>query len=407
MSKQGVEAANYGWEPAALREANTRLILNLLRDRGNAISRQDLADASGLSPVTVGKIIRRLQSIGFVEETDTDRGGGGRPVGLVEIISDGGYVVGALPRADSIDGVVMDLRGTVIASAHSDIDMYGRSDDFAERLGAFVAKLIDQSGVAKSAVLGVGLGMPGHIDAQNGVCLEAWALGLKNYEITGPLEQILQLPILIDNDANCVGAYEVLFGQATDRKRSIVVSLGKGLGMAIVIDGVIYQGASGMAGDIGHSPVLGADRLCECGRVGCLETFCSDRGVVRNFEVATGRTTTLDEIIAGAESGDSEALAALTEGGKLLGTALSAAISTLDPASVVLVLGDGLSGTGAAFLDPMREVLDARLESSSESPEVFVEHVGYERWAQGAGSLALNQFFTPGAPGFSRSDIAV
>lgn len=402
------DSAVSGWEPAALREANTRLILNLLRSRDAPASRQFLADESGLSPVTVGKIVRRLEEVGFVAETDIDRGGGGRPVGLIEIKAEGGYVVGVLPRADSIDGVVMDLRGRVVQSARLTVDLTRQPAKFVNILARFITELIRDSNVPRERILGVGLGMPGLIDAAKGICVDAWALGLSNLPIARPLEQLLQLPLLIDNDTNCLGAYEVLFGRRLTRGRSLILSVGKGLGMAIVIDDLVYRGASGIAGDFGHSPVLGATRACECGRIGCLETYCSDRGVVHNLYAATGDDQPLETIIQNAAAGDRASNNALAEAGKMLGVALSAAINTLDPSGVVLVLADGIATTGSTLLGPMQEVLDTQLHARPLYPEIVIERVGYERWARGAGSLALNQFFTPGAPAFAPlADLAV
>jgi predicted NBD/HSP70 family sugar kinase/biotin operon repressor len=392
---------NGAWEPAAFREANTRSVLNLLRSRNAPVSRQYLAEESGLSLVTVGKIIKQLERVGFVKETDSDRQGGGRPVGLIEIHSHGGYVVGVLPRSGSLDGVIMDLRGNVIDTSHRDVDMLGHADTFNDTIAEFVQALIEHSTIDRLRILGVGLGMPGLIDAATGKCLDAWALGIRDLEIAEPLGQLLQLPLLIDNDANCLGAYEVLFGDGTARGRSLIVSVGKGLGMAIVIDDLVYRGASGMAGDFGHSPVLGGDRPCECGRPGCLETYCSDRGIIRNFEVATGRIEPLDVIIASAAAGDTESDAAIAQAGTALGVALSAAIHTLDPAAIALVLADGIAAAGSLLTEPMRRVLNVQLENRPLKPPIVIERVGYERWAQGAASLALNQFFTPGALSFA------
>lgn len=399
MSRRAENGLNL--DLSSVREVNTKVVLNLLRSGPELMSRQQLAEDAGLSLVTIGKIVRRLERSGFVKEVATDRQGTGRPVGLLEFQTQAGFVLGILTRANSIDGVIMDLSGRVQHARTAERRSEDGGADIVEEIAAFTEAVIAEAGIGRHRIFGVGLGFPGLIDATAGRCIDSWALGLTGVDLVEPLERRLGFPVLLDNDVNCLGTYEVLFGHLHQARHGLLVSFGKGIGMAVIVDGLVYRGAGGMAGDFGHSAILGADRNCECGRRGCLEAYCSDRGIVRNYQQSTGDTRKLEEIITQARAGEPASMHAVAEAGRLLGLAIGTAVLTLDPAQIAIVLMDGAATAADLLRGPILDGVGEQLAGRPTRPSVELESIGYERWAEGAGSLALAQFFTPGAMGFT------
>ena len=210
-------------QPSANREVNRRNLLRLIQTLG-PVPRPQLAALTGLSVVTVAKIVRQLERDGLVEETGLIPSNGGRPAGILQLKSDGGYVAGLLPREHSSSGVVMNLRGEVVHFQDWDQQLYGLGVRVVDVLADQLEELIAGSGLPSSRMLGVGIGCPGLIDAVNGRCIEAWALGCRDLDLAKPLEERLRLPVLVDNDVNCLTAYEVLFGQLQHQERALVIT---------------------------------------------------------------------------------------------------------------------------------------------------------------------------------------
>ena len=252
----------------------------------------------------------------------------------------------------------------------------------------------------------MGLGMGGLIDAEHGCCIDSWIMNWQNVEISHPLEDRLGIPIFLDNDVNCLAIYEKLFGLGQQYRHFLVVAVGRGVGLGIVINGDLYRGAFGGAGEFGHTAVTTDGRLCECGNRGCLETYISDFGIVKNYLEYVQATTyslggeiqepTAFEIIERAKNGDEAAIAAFQRAGILLGVSLANLVNIFNPECIVLSGPDTDASmiAGDLLLEPMHQTLGQHLFSQMGKQLHFrVEQLGYESWARGAGSLVLNHFF--------------
>ena len=193
----------------------------------------------------------------------------------------------------------------------------------------------------------IGIGIPGTISPATGLVKNSNSTWLIGHPLDKDLEELLERPVRIMNDANCFALSEAVDGAAKDAKMVFGAILGTGVGGGLVVDRQILEGAQKICGEWGHNPLPRATDLeqpggrCYCGRFGCIETFLSGPGMTRDHLSVTGIALTTREIVSRAESGDEQAEATLVRYADRLGRALAMVINVLDPD--VVVLGGGMS----------------------------------------------------------------
>ena len=388
-----------------IRGINQSNLLNLIRAHA-PISRPQLATLSGLSQVTVIKITNTLIDRHLVLEKEYAESTGGRRAGLLEINPEGGFAVGLIPQQHSLTAVILNLNSDLVYSQQWNITL---RDNYPQAIDLFVQcieELFSNSGIAREKIIGVGLGISGLMDAERGYCIDSWRMNWQNVEISRPLEERLGIPVFLDNDVNCLAIYEKLFGQGQPYHHFLVVAIGGGVGLGIVINGDLYRGAFGGAGEFGHTVVTTEGRLCACGNHGCLETYISDSGIVNNYLEYVHATTyslakgiqepTAFELVERARNGDEAAIAAFQRAGILLGVSLANLVNIFNPECIVLSgpNTDASMLAGDLLLEPMRQAFKQHLFSQIGKDLHFaVERLGFESWARGAGSLVLRHFF--------------
>jgi N-acetylglucosamine repressor len=388
-----------------IRGINQSILLNLIRAHGT-ISRPQLATLSGLSQVTVIKITNNLIDRRLVVEKEYAESTGGRRAGLLEINPEGGFAVGLMSQPSSLTAVILNMNGDPVCSQQWNIPLRDNYPQAIDLLAQCVEELLSKSGIPREKIIGVGLGMGGLIDAEHGRCIDSWIMNWQNAEISRPLEDLLGIPVFLDNDINCLAIYEKLFGQGQPYHHFLVVAIGRGVGLGIVINGDLYRGAFGGAGEFGHTAVTTEGRLCACGNHGCLETYLSDAGIVKNYLEYVRSTTyslekgvqepTTHELVEQARNGDEAAKAAFQRAGVLLGVSLANLVNIFNPECVLLTGHDVDTSilAGDLLLEPMYQAFKQHLFSQiGKDLQFIVERRGFESWARGAGSLVLRHFF--------------
>ncbi|WP_432936653.1 ROK family protein [Kribbella sp. CA-253562] len=374
-------------------------VVGLLGTQGPT-SRAEIARALGLSPATVTQVTKDLIARGLVEELESVPSTGGRPARLIGLVTDAGVALGAKVTADHVAVVTVELDGTVRSSSSHDYDP--AADDAIARLGQILAKEIAE---LDDRLLGVGVGVPGAVDSQASGIVDAPTLGWQAAPVGPTLRAALDTPVLVDNDVNTLAAAERLYGIGRDHSAYLVVTIGRGIGCGIVVDGGIYRGANGGAGEIGHIPVFGDGDLppCTCGSTGCLEAYIGAAGIVRAARArkAIGPRGTISTLVRAAGNGDVAARKVFEQAGAMLGRALAGVIHTVDP-EVVVLMGEGVDGwefwqTG---FEPSfrRSLLPAR-----KDVPVVVEPWTEDQWARGAASLVLTSPFDSAGNGGEQS----
>ncbi|TCC20664.1 ROK family transcriptional regulator [Kribbella sindirgiensis] len=364
-------------------------------------SRTAIARNLGLSPATVTQVTKDLIARGVVEELESVPSNGGRPARLLGLVSRTGVALGAKVTADHVAVVTVELDGSVRSSGSHEFDP--RAADALDRLGRILTQEVAD---LDEQLFGVGVGVPGSVDSQASGIVDAPTLGWRAAQVGPVLRQAVGTPVLVDNDVNTLAAAERLYGIGREHSSYLVVTIGRGIGCGIVVDGGIYRGANGGAGEIGHIPVWDPSTEpppCTCGSTGCLEAYIGADGLVRTARGrgALGPRGTLAGLLRAAASGDESARTVYAEAGDLLGRALAGVIHTVDP-EVVVLLGEGVDGWeywNAGFEPSFRRsLLPAR-----KAVPVFVEPWTEDQWARGAASLVLASPFDSAGNGGEQS----
>jgi glucokinase len=258
---------------------------------------------------------------------------------------------------------------------------------------------------ARTDVPAVGVGAAGFVDAAGSRVLFAPHLSWRDEPLRANLEARLDVPVLLDNDANATAWAELRFGAAQGFRQVICITLGTGIGGALVMDGAVFRGANGMAGEFGHMQVVPDGRRCECGNRGCWEQYSSGNALVREarelVEAESPVAARLRELVnddpgqltgpvvtRAAQEGDRVAVEILRGVGTWLGTGLAGLAAGFDPE--LIVVGGGVAAAGDLLLGPAREALSQSLTGRGfrPDPQIVAARLGQSAGMIGAADLA-------------------
>ena len=263
-----------------LRDLNVTLVMELVR-RAGAISRAELARQSQLSAPTVSTIAEKLLTRGILIEHSTAPSSGGRPPVLLSIDPKAGYVVGIKLRGDGLTTVVCDLDTQIVETQELHLPLVRDPTAAIHAIEVEVRRAIRNAHLPRSKVLGVGIGLSGIIDTDRGACNFSHLLQWRDVEIAEPIRRHLGMPIWVENDVNTLAVAEKWSGDANEARDFVVLTVGRGIGLGIVIDRALYRGANGAAGEFGHMIIEPSGPKCECGRFGCLEAIVGEDALRR------------------------------------------------------------------------------------------------------------------------------
>lgn len=373
-----------------IREINAVIVLNAIRYHG-LLSRTDIAKGTGLSLPTVSTITARLIEAGLVSERDTGTSTGGRPPRLLGLNASAGYAIGVKLTEEAAIGVLVDLEASVVDRHTLAID-----DASPDGVVSCIARVADRLAPAAEGrpVFGIGIGVAGVVDRQLGLVHHATYLNWRNVSLAGRLEAVLEIPVVVDNDVNALVAMEQWFGAGRGASNLMVVTLGRGVGLGMVLDGKLYRGARGGAGEFGHVKPGDGGHRCDCGAAGCLETLVSDPALRRRFREITGEDLGVTEAAAMAREGHAGLAEVFSAAGTILGSALSDLVNILNP-EVLVVSGEGVHA-GDLFFPAMTRALEAgTFDGLYDDVKLVLEPWTDEAWARGAASLVLGELFQP------------
>lgn len=379
--------------PRPLADAVLRLIWEEQR-----VSRADIAREAGLSRSTVSEIINEILPMGLVTEVGEGPSRGGRRPIVLEFRDDSCVILGVEMGGSHVAVALTDLRGKVLAWETREHPVRSDPPGTRQVIAELCQACLDSPAVAGRPLVGIGLAMPCPVDPScpdrpSKVVLPAWDehLGLED------LSKKFGVPLLVDNDANLGALAEHWWGLGGDVDNLAYIKVATGIGSGHVIGGEIYRGATGVAGEIGHTAIDPNGGPCICGLRGCLVTLVGGRAIeARAAELRpdfpqsdlTGKKFTIHEIENAALAGDPLALQVIREAAEHLGTAVSGMLNLMNPA--VVVLGGDLARLGELVLAPLRKsVLSRTLVSSVAAAEILVSKLGTQSVAVGAATLVL------------------
>ncbi len=379
-----------------IRAINRSHVLNAIKTYG-PIGRADIARRTGLSPATVTSISAKLISQNLVFEKSAGDSSGGRPPILLVINPKGGYVVGIKLTETNAVCALTDLEATVIAKASMPLSGHNPIR-VVEDLAHMVTTFIREQKISKKQLLGVGVGLAGIVDADEGILRQSPIYGWDNVPLRQMLQSKLNVPIYIENDVNTLTLTERWFGPGQGVDNFLTVTVGRGVGLGIVVNGQFYRGQNGGAGELGHTTIDPKGPLCACGKHGCLEAYVGDPGLVRAANEAYERghlsvkVETIEELLQLAQSGDTSAIKIFKKAGSILGIAIANLINLFNPKKII-ISGEGTREGDYLFISMKESIQQNTMPGLFDPKIVEIIPWGDDVWARGAAGLVLRELF--------------
>jgi predicted NBD/HSP70 family sugar kinase len=361
---------------SGLRHRNLSLVMRALA-AGESVTRAAIAAEVGLTRATVSTLVDELLAAGLLEELGAQRPGTvGRP-GTALALSDAGPAgIGAEIGIDHLAACVVDLRGEVRCRTESPAANRDRpAADVLAELAELTSQVTKEAAEMALHPVGTTVAVPGLVGRDRGTVLRAPNLGWEDVAVAKILGTHATV---VENEANLGALAELWLGEHEKLADFVHVSAEIGIGAALIVEGRLFRGARGFAGELGHVPVRPDGPLCSCGAHGCLETYAGEEALLRSAGASTTRA-----LHTAAAGGDPAAIRALEAAGAALGIALSGAVNLLDPQAVVV--GGTLADLAPWLLPGVRRELAARVTDRQWRPQdVVTSRLGRDGVLRGA-----------------------
>lgn len=351
----------------------------------------------------ITKLLNELMEEGLVIETGYAISTGGRRPLTYAIKDDVMYVVSVAMDQFETRVAIMDMQNKSITQVEKiQLDL-AVNEDALPLLIEKIEDMIQSCGIPKSKISGVGIGMPGFVNADKGI--NYTFLKAPQKSISHTISERIEIPVYIDNDSSLIALAEQRFGAAIDKKNAMVINIGWGIGLGLILNGQLFRGHDGFAGEFSHIPLFNNGKLCGCGKSGCLETETSLLTIIEKAKegIQSGRLSkinipavahlgqSIENIIHAAQNGDRFAVELFTEAGYNIGRGVAILIHLLNP-EIVILSGRG-SSAGKVLMAPIQQALNEHcIPRLSHSTELAISSLGYMAELIGAAALVMENF---------------
>jgi predicted NBD/HSP70 family sugar kinase len=369
----------------------------------NMLSCADLSDKINKSLPVTTKMLGKLIEEGWVTETGFAASTGGRRAVMYSLLPDVLYVVSVAMDQLITRIAILNMQNKQVAATELFELPLLKNPRALDTLTEKIEEVISRSGISKNSIAGVGIGMPGFVDSAKG--MNYTFLEPEQGTLTQYLSSKIRLPVFIDNDSRLIALAELMFGAARTKKNAMVINVGWGVGLGMILNGDLFRGHNGFAGEFSHIPLFLNNKLCSCGKSGCLETETSLLVVIEkaNKGLKEGKISLLKElsvehaeqafqdIIKAAGKGDKFAVEILSESGYNIGRGVAILIHLLNP-ELVILSGRG-SSAGKIWQAPIQQALNEHcIPRLASNTEIEISSLGYQAEITGAAALVMENF---------------
>jgi len=383
-----------------VQKLNQVTVLQCIR-QNEQICRRQVADMVGLTPGTVTNIVRDLIASGYVVETGYLSGKKGRRAVGLAINRRGFHVLGVRLSRSSIVCRAFNPKAEVILAKTAVIEDFEDAERVLRSMLDLMEEVVEESGV-RSSLQAIGVITPGPINFKEGKITHLHGnVHWRDVPIRSLIQDHFGIPTILEHDANAAALAEVLFGEAREASSVLYIAVGRGIGAGLVLDGEVYRGYMGTAGQIGHLSVNLSGPPCECGGTGCLTNYASSRAFLKQMRQELGSDVSLEDLVTLAREGHPVVLEGVKQAAIYTGAAAAGAVNLVNPA--VVVFGDEMTEFGSLWFDTAKETLLSRLAPEIRAnTKVRLSTFGQEAFLLGTGAIALeyvwqNPIVTPNA----------
>ena len=368
------------------------------------LSCAELSEILGKSIPVIAKVIEQLSDAGYVVDTGYAPSSGGRRPQVYALKADKMYVVTVAMDQLFTKIAITDLHQKEITPVETFPLTLAGNKDTVKNLVEIINGIVQKSGIDYSKIIGVGIGMPGFVNTTHGINHTYLPVEDKTLNLRLQLQALLNLPVVIDNDSSVIALAELRFGLARKSQDVMVINIGWGIGLGMIIQGKLFRGFAGYAGELSHIPISDSDILCDCGKRGCLETEATLRVVVDkaiekikdkktsriNFE--GNREQVSEAIMTAANQGDPDAIDLLTDMAYKIGKAIAILIHIVNP-ELIVISGRGIH-SGRLLMAPIEQALNKFcIPKLVEHTSVKTSALGANASLMGAAALVIDNFF--------------
>lgn len=347
----------------SLREANRSALLSCIRKFGS-ITQIELAEATGLSTATVSTLVRQLVDEQRLYTENTIRNG--RRATLVTLARREGVSVGIHIGLHHFNLVLIDTDFNIIAERSLPLPWNHQPDVTLDRARILISETLESVHATTKELISIGISIAAPIDKRRQtIAVDGIMPNWQDIDIKSIFQETFNIPITIDNDANCCAVWEGRVGSATRIENFVYVNTTDGVGSAIIANGKLWKGVTGLAGEIGHIQVDPLGSICSCGNRGCLNTFVDERRIISLLTVTHGKLT-MDDLIQLANTGDPGCRRVIADTALRIGTVTAELCTCVDPE--VVVVGGRLAKAGNVFIDAFSSSLHRLLFPEVLSP---------------------------------------
>ncbi len=384
-----------------MRAINRFAILHAIRDAGS-VSRVDISRSTGISQPTVTGITAELLRDGMLLERESDKSGGGRRPVPLSLNPQGAFTVGVHLSVNQVSVVLMDLQAAIINTYSESLDTTDLSvEKVINTLVQAVQTCLWDSDFSKKQISGIGIAIPGLINSRKGHIHYFPNYNWNDIKLAELVSKRTGVPVYVENSANTLVVFEQWFGVGRGADNFLLVTTEHGIGMGMVVDGKIYRGSRGIAGEFGHTIVDMDGPLCRCGEKGCLEAICGNNAILRDAEAVSTRglwkrkqdgPLKIEEVLEAAKDGNKELIAIYRNVGEKLGVGLSNLHKLLDPEKII-ISGKGVLAEDLLF-QPMKTTLHKDISFQEDAPaRLHIQKWEPTNYARGAGALVLQEIY--------------
>ena len=381
-----------------------RLIKSLYQK--GASTANEICGSMGISLPTVNALLTDLIRSGEVIKQGRAASQGGRKPDLYRLASDAFYVLAVDLSKYAVSLALYNCQQEIAKEQLTHKIVLNNEPETFEQLCQYIENYLQASAIPSDKIIAIGISMPGLIDSKAGINHTYLNFGKKSLQ--EHLESRFLQPIFLENDARAMTLAEYKFGAAHDAQHVLGIFVGWGIGLGIIVDGKIYQGTAGFAGEFAHSPLFESQEInCTCGKKGCLEAVASGTAIVRMAEeailldkdsilarMAKSYKGPLDPnlIVRAAQEGDQRAITILSEVGLNLGRGISMLIQLLNPE--LIILGGVVAEANQYILTPIQQALNVySMAKSREKTKIALYQLGAEVGLRGAIAVVTDKLF--------------
>jgi len=398
----------------AIRQGNRLAVLQRIYAAA-PVSRQEIAEYSGLSQATVANVVTDLLDLGIVVQAGSVDSQGGRPRAILGINASMGYFVGIDVAETYVHFELFDMMlhhcHTVEHALHPEEN---QPHQVVDHLARGLDELLRASATPRAKVLGVGVSVPGQVERLGGVSVFAPNWGWHDVPLAALLRERIDLPLYLDNPLKASAIAELWFGAGREFENVVTLNIGTGVGVGIILNGVLYRGATNSAGEWGHTAIVLDGRACRCESRGCLEAYVGALGIIQHLRElapqsellqADNQTATIAALAAAARQGDPVATQVIRTTVRYLGVGIANLINLFNPA--VVVIGGWVGMQLGPYLLPDLPTAVARyaLKHPLQAARMQLCQLRHNPVSMGAATFALEGFLATAAAKIARARV--